>query len=50
MSRGLLCWFSVGQKGISGARGGETGEKVFLMGRNRNGRTMLKPDKIILIN
>ena len=24
------CWFSAGQKGISAARGGETGEKVFL--------------------
>ena len=24
------CWFSAGQKGISAARRGETGEKVFL--------------------
>ena len=26
----MQCWFSAGQKGISAARGGETGEKVFL--------------------
>ena len=28
--RCVQCWFSAGQKGISAARGGETGEKVFL--------------------